>query len=281
MGEYKITKAKISEFACVLQAEEKSSSTVEKYCRDVSRFAGFVDGEYFTKETVIAYKESLISDGYAIRSINSMLASLNKFFVFLECLDCKVKPCRIQRQIFCAHDKELKKTEYVRLVDEAGNRGKERLALVMQTLCATGIRISELKYITVEAARSGELTVALKGKTRTVFIVRDLQKKLLDYAQKQKIESGRVFITRTGKPVSRTNLWKEMKELCKVANVDSRKVFPHNFRHLFARTFYGQEKNIALLADILGHSSIDTTRIYIMSTGEEHRKKIERMGMIR
>ena len=209
-----------------------------------------------------------------------MIASLNSLFSFLGWTDCRVKSIKLQRQIYCPEEKELTKAEYMRLVNTAKQKGNERLNLILQTICGTGIRVSELQFITVETVKCGEAVVSLKGKTRTVFIVKDLQKKLLRYAAEQGIQSGSVFVTRTGKPISRTNIWREMKDLCEQANVNPNKVFPHNLRHLFARTFYGIEKDIAKLADILGHSSINTTRIYIVATGSEHRQRMENMRLI-
>ena len=209
-----------------------------------------------------------------------MLASINSLFSFLGWAELKVKSIKLQRQIYCPEEKELTKAEYMRLVSTAKQKGNERLNLLIQTMCGTGIRVSELQYITVEAVKCGEAVVSLKGKTRSVFIVRELQKKLLRYAAEQKISSGAIFITRNGKPMSRTNIWREMKSLCEQARVNPQKVFPHNLRHLFARTFYGIEKDIAKLADILGHSSINTTRIYIITTGNEHRQRMENMRLI-
>ena len=209
-----------------------------------------------------------------------MLASLNSLFSFLNWMDCRVKSIKLQRQIYCPEEKELTKAEYMRLVNTAKQKGNERLNLILQTICGTGIRVSELQYITVEAVKNGEAVVSLKGKTRTVFLVKELKKKLLRYTAEQNISSGSVFITRTGKPISRTNIWREMKGLCEQADVNPQKVFPHNLRHLFARVFYGIEKDIAKLADILGHSSINTTRIYIISTGNEHRRRMENMRLI-
>lgn len=275
-----ITKKSIEDFRIFLQREEKSSATIEKYIRDVRAFKKFLNGAEIKKELVIAYKNKLIEENYAVRSINSMIASLNSFFIFLNLLDCKVKSIKLQRQIYCAEEKELTKTEYIRLVNITKQRGNERLNLILQTICATGIRVSELQYITVEAVKCSEAIVSLKGKTRSVFIVRELQKKLLRYSAEQGIKSGAIFITRNGKPMSRTNIWREMKNLCQQADVNPDKVFPHNLRHLFARTFYGIEKDIAKLADILGHSSINTTRIYIMTTGNEHRQRMENMRLI-
>ena len=191
-----------------------------------------------------------------------------------------MKSIKLQQQIYCPEEKELTKAEYTRLCRAAQHKHNERLNLILQTICGTGIRVSELRFITVEAARQGEATVSCKAKTRSVFIVKELQKKLLRYAAEQGIKSGMIFVTRTGKPISRTDIWRGMKALCEEAGVNPQKVFPHNLRHLFARVFYGIEKDIAKLADILGHSSINTTRIYIISTGTEHRRRMENMRLV-
>lgn len=270
----------VQNFEKYLYKEEKSENTVQKYLHDVRAFMHFAGDSKITKETVIAYKNKLINENYAVRSINSMLASLNSLFAFLCWSDCRVKSIKLQRQVYCPEEKELTKAEYMRLVNTAKQKGNERLNLILQTICGTGIRVSELQFITVEAIKTGEAIVSLKGKTRNVFIVKELRKKLLRYIAEQGIKSGFIFITRTGKPISRTNIWREMKNLCAQANVNPKKVFPHNLRHLFARTFYGIEKDIAKLADILGHSSINTTRIYIISTGTEHRQRMENMHLI-
>lgn len=275
-----LTSEAIDCFKKYLREEKKSENTIEKYLRDVRAFAAYLGGAVVIKETVIAYKNKLLSENYAVRSVNSMLASLNSLFSFLGWTDCKVKSIKLQRQIYCSEEKELTKAEYIRLVHTAKQKGNERLNLILQTICGTGIRVSELQFITVEAVKNGEAIVSLKGKTRSVFIVKELQKKLLRYAAEQNIQSGFIFITRTGKPMSRTNIWREMKGLCEQAGVNPQKVFPHNLRHLFARVFYGIEKDIAKLADILGHSSINTTRIYIMSIGNEHRRRMENMRLI-
>lgn len=270
----------IREFARHLTLEEKSSHTIEKYLRDARAFAAYAGQRVIDKQTVIAYKQQLVTQGYAVRSVNSMLASLNSLFTWLGWTELRVKSIKMQRQIFCPEEKELTKAEYLRLVHTAGQNGNERLCLILQTICGTGIRVSELPYITVEAARSGETAVSCKGKTRTVFLVKELRKKLLHYAAKQGVISGSIFVTRTGKPIGRTSIWREMKTLCERARVDPHKVFPHNLRHLFARVFYSIDKDIAKLADILGHSSINTTRIYIASTGVEHRRRMESMRLI-
>lgn len=274
-----LTSKEIERFRNYLREEEKSENTMEKYIRDVTAFSAFCDGT-ITKDTVIAYNQNLIDSGYAVRSINSMLASINSLFSFLGWYELRVKSLKVQQQVFCPEEKEMTKAEYERLCRTAERKQNERLCLILQTICGTGIRVSELQFITVEAVRKGEATVSLKGKTRSIFIVRDLQKKLLRYISEQHIMTGAIFITRTGKPLSRTNIWREMKNLCLEAEVNPEKVFPHNLRHLFARVFYDIEKDIAKLADILGHSSINTTRIYIISTGTEHRQRMERMRLI-
>lgn len=275
-----ITGQTLEKFKQHMLENEKSAATVEKYLRDTAAFMVFLAEREVTKELAIAYKQKLIEDGYAIRSINSMLASITSLFSFLGWYDCKVKAIKLQRQIFCSEDKELTKAEYLRLINAAQQKKNDRLNLIIQTICGTGIRVSELQFITVEAVKRGEATVNCKGKIRTIFIVTSLKKKLLQYAKEKHITTGTIFVTRTGKPVSRTNIWREMKSLCEQANVNPNKVFPHNLRHLFARTFYGIEKDIAKLADILGHSSINTTRIYIVSTGDEHRKRMENMRLV-
>lgn len=263
-----------------LQEEEKSENTINKYMRDIRAFMAFTGYKEICKNTVIAYKNKLIRNNYAVRSINSMLASLNSLFAFLGWTDFNVKSIKFQRQIYRCEEKQLTKAEYTRLVYSAKQKGNKRLNLILQTICGTGIRVSELQYITVEAAKSGKAVVSLKGKVRSIFIVKELKRKLLCYATEKGIQSGCIFITRTGKPISRTNIWREMKNLCEIAGVNPQKVFPHNLRHLFARTFYGIEKDIAKLSDILGHSSINTTRIYIISTGDEHRRQMENMRLI-
>ena len=279
MEQRKITNQMIAEFKLELRNDEKSELTVEKYLRDVRRFIAFSPGKQIDKGLVLAYKANLEKE-YAVASANSMIASVNAFFRFAGWLDLCVKQFKVQRKTFCNEEKELTKAEYIRLCRTAEEQKNERLNLILQTLCCTGIRVSELQFITVEAAERGEAIVSCKNKTRTVFIVRELQKKLLSYCKRRGITSGQIFVTKTGKPMSRTNIWREMKSLCKEADVNPNKVFPHNLRHLFARVFYGIEKDIAKLADILGHSSINTTRIYIITTGTEHRRKMENMRLI-
>lgn len=269
----------IDDFRKHLILEEKSRATVEKYIRDVKIFKEFISDSEVTKESVIEYKEYL-QEQYSARSVNSMLASINSLFSFMDWHDIRVRAVRLQQQVFCSEEKELTRDEYTRLCKAAEKRHNERLALILQTICGTGIRVSELEYITVEAVQRGEAMVRCKGKTRAVFIVKKLKRKLLRYAAAKNIKHGSIFITRTGRPVNRTNIWREMKSLCEEADVEPGKVFPHNLRHLFARVFYNIRKDIARLADILGHSSISTTRIYIISTGTEHRKCMENMHLI-
>lgn len=280
MDELIITKEKIDEFRNYQRLEEKSENTIEKYLRDINAFWKYVGEQTVTKELAIKYKEHLLSDEYAVRSVNSMIASLNSFFTFVGCEYLKIKTIKEQRQIFCSEDKELTKEEYNRLLNAAERNGNKRLGLIIQTICGTGIRVSELEFVTVEAVKRGEAVVFCKGKRRSVFIVKALQRKLLHYIKEQKIKTGSVFVTKNGKPVSRTNIWRDMKKLCRDADVNPKKVFPHNLRHLFARVFYGIEKDIAKLADILGHNSINTTRIYIISTGTEHRQRMESMRLV-
>lgn len=275
-----ITNDNIAFFEKHLCTEEHPKNTVEKYLRDISAFRKWYGDKPMTKDSVIAYKQYLIDAGYKVRSINSMLASLNSFFAFCGWDDCKVKALRLQREVYSAESRELTRTEYERLCKTAEKKKNERLCLILQTICGTGIRVSELAHVTVEAVRCGEAVVSLKGKTRTVLLVKELQKKLLRYIAEHGIKSGAVFITKSGKPIGRTNIWREMKALCHDAGVDQSKVFPHNLRHLFARIFYGIDKDIAKLADILGHSSIETTRIYIITTEDEHRRRMENMHLI-
>lgn len=277
MGKRILNNDIIQAFEKYLKYEEKSQITIEKYLRDVKSFMLYAENKTVNKDTVLAYKQ-ILTEKYAVRSVNSKLASLNCLFSFLGWNDCKVKSLKIQQQAYISEEKELTKAEYLRLLKSA--ESKPRISLIVQTICATGIRVSELQYFTLEAVKHGTVTVSCKNKTRNIFVPGKLKRLLLSYAKCNGITSGLIFRTRTGRPLNRSNIWSEMKKLCKSANVNPSKVFPHNLRKLFARTFYGIEKDIAKLADILGHSSIDTTRIYIMTTGSEHRRKIERLGLI-
>ncbi len=270
---------KMKKFEVCLRQEERSEATIEKYMRDVRCFVNFIGIKDVCKQCVMEYKQ-MLGNTYAVASANSMIAALNCFLRFCGWHELCVKQFKIQRQAYCPEEKELTRAEYIRLVETAKKKRNERLNLIIQTICGTGIRVSELQYITVEALNRSEAVVNCKGKNRRIFIVPELKKKLLRYVKEQKISSGVIFITRNGKPVSRNNIWKEMKSLCEQAHVAPSKVFPHNLRHLFARTFYEIEKDIAKLADILGHASINTTRIYIVTTGAEHKRKMESMRLI-
>lgn len=275
-----ITDNIITSFKQYMINEEKSAATIEKYMRDIKLFCKFINSSSITKEIVINYKKQLIDEGYGARSINSMLASINSLFSFLGWYECRVKSLKIQNEIFRPEEKELSKAEYLKLVNAANKKQNERLYLILQTICGTGIRVSELQYITVESAQKGCVKVSCKAKNRSIFIVKELRKRLLKYAKSKGITSGKIFITRTGKAIDRVTIWREMKKLCQEAEVNPSKVFPHNLRHLFARAFYALDKDVAKLADILGHSNINTTRIYIVSTGIEHCKKMESMRLI-
>lgn len=277
MENRKISSTALTEFRNDLIRQEKSVATIEKYCRDVRCFASYLGENMVSKESVMAFKQHLLQKNYAVRSVNSMLASVNSFLTYVGWLDCRVKSLRIQKKIYCAEGKELTKEEYFRLLKAADNK---QIKLVLQTICSTGIRVSELKFFTVEALRQGEVVVDCKNKTRNILVPGKLKKMLLSYAKETAIKSGAIFLGTTGKPLDRSRVWAMMKRLCEKASVLATKVFPHNLRKLFARTFYSVEKDIAKLADILGHSSINTTRIYIISTGREHRKKIEQLGLL-
>lgn len=263
----------IQRFEQYLRTEEKSAATIEKYLRDIRCFCDFLTDRPISKEETIAYKEYLTAE-YAPSSVNSMLAALNCFLRFIGRADACVKQLKIQRQIFSREDKELTKAEYQRLVKAAGNT---RISLVIQTICGTGIRVSELQYITVEAVWAGKAVVNCKNKTRVIFIPTSIQKLLKPYIKKSGITAGSVFVTKSGKPLNRKNIWRDMKALCERAGISPNKVFPHNLRHLFARTFYSVDKDIIRLADLLGHSNVNTTRIYTIETGNEHRHRLERV----
>ena len=275
-----ITEKQLRDFQSNLREEEREASTIEKYLRDIRQFVRWLEERPLSKELAVRWKESLIDAGYHPATVNSMLSALNRFFRFLGREDCRVKYLRVQRRIFRSTEKELTREEYFRLLDTAQQKGRERLALLMETICATGIRVSEVKYITVSAVEKGSTEIALKGKVRTILIPGKLCKKLKKYARKQKIASGEIFLTKSGKGLSRMQIWTEMKSVCKEAKVARSKVFPHNLRHLFAQTFYRVYRDIAKLADVLGHSSIETTRIYLVSTGNDHARQLERLGLL-
>ena len=270
----------IAAFEQHLKGEERSAGTVEKYLRDVRQFAVWLDGGAVTKDAVAGWKEYLRAEGYGPTTINGKLAALNALLRLMGWEDCRVKPLRLQKRMFRDSGKELTRQEYGHLIETARGQGKARLALLMETICSTGIRVSEVQYVTVAAAQTGKAEISLKGKIRTVLLPGKLCRKLLKYAKKEKIASGEIFLTRSGNSLSRKQIWAEMKALCQAAGVEPAKVFPHNLRHLFATVFYQACRDIAKLADVLGHSSIETTRIYLRTAGAEHARQLERLGLI-
>ena len=259
--------------------EEKSLATITKYIRDIEKFYQYADKKEVTKELVKLYKEELMKS-YKPTSINSMLAALNQFFEYNGWLECKIKELKIQKRVFLEESKELSKDEYKRLVNAARKQKNERLYVLLQAICSTGIRVSEHRYITVQALKDGYAQIYNKGKVREIFFSDDLKRILLKYCHKNKIENGAIFVTRSGRPLDRSNIWKAMKDLCDDAKVERSKVYPHNLRHLFAVTYYNLKKDIARSADLLGHSSMDTTRIYTMSSGREFKRYFDQMDLV-
>ena len=274
-----ITPKLAERFAAYLREQEKSASTIALYKRNLAALCRFLSGEPVTKDALIKWKEQLTRQ-YAAASVNTMLTAVNTFLGFAGWADYKVKPLKIQRSLFCREEKELTREEYLRLVRAARGAGNERLCLVLQTICSTGIRISELQFITVEAAHAGRAVVSCKNKTRMIFMPATLCRVLLGYAKRQGRKAGPLFVTKAGKPIDRSNVWRDMKTLCESAGVAPGKVFPHNLRHLFARTYYALEKDLSRLADILGHSNVNTTRIYTMESGMVHARQIEHMRLV-
>ena len=275
-----LSAAQIAAYAQALREEERAPATVEKYLRDVRAFAAFVGGGAVTRERAAGWREHLLSGGLTPATVNAKLSALNGLFRFLGWEECRVKFLRVQRRVFRDRERELTREEYRRLVEAAQSGGRERLELLMETICATGIRVSEVRYLTVEAARSGRAEVRLKGKIRSILLPRKLCRKLLKFAGKQKIASGAIFRAGDGRPHSRHRICREMKALCGRAGVAETKVFPHNLRHLFAALFYRATRDIVKLADVLGHSSVETTRIYLMSNGQEHVRQLDRLGLV-
>ena len=276
----KITAEQVESFYQHLREDEREPATIRKYLRDVAEFAAWIEGKPVCKEAVIRWKEHLQRSGRQPVTVNGKLSALNRFFAFVGWPDCRVKHLRIQRRMFRSTTRDLTREDYTRLVETAQAMGRDRLALLIETICATGIRVSEVRYITVEAAQAGQTTISLKGKLRTILLPGKLCRKLLKYARKRKIASGEVFLTRSGKGLGRRQIWAEMKALCSKAGVERSRVFPHNLRHLFARTFYRACRDVVKLADVLGHSSIETTRIYLISTGAEHARQMAKLGLV-
>lgn len=276
---WQLTTEHIQRYLIHLREQERAPATIRKYAHDLTALRERLDGQPLTKAALIAWKAELTA-AHAPTTVNSMLAAANGFFHFMGWGEVCVKPLKIQTAIFCDEGRELSRSEYARLVAAAGRAGNQRLSLVIQTICATGIRVSELRFITVEAVQTGRAEVSNKGKRRTVFLPDKLRRLLKQYLKGQKKTAGAVFTTRTGKPLDRSNIWRDMKALCESAGVEPGKVFPHNLRHLFARTYYSIEKDLSRLADILGHSSVNTTRIYTVESGEVHRRQVGRLGLV-
>lgn len=280
MKNRQLTQQQIRAYAHYLQMEEKSGATMEKYLRDIQAFASWLDGRDISKELTSEWKSHLVSQDYAPTTVNAMLSALNSLLEFLNLRECRVKFLKIQRRLFRDADRELTKDDCQRLLNTAHKLGRERLELLVETIGATGIRVSEVAYITVESVQQGKAEITLKGKIRTILLPGKLRRKLLKYAQKQKTASGAIFRTKSGKELGRRQIWAELKGLCKYAGVEPGKVFPHNLRHLFATVFYRTCRDIAKLADLLGHSSIETTRIYLVTSGTEHQREIDRLGLV-
>ena len=275
-----ITNELLLAFSEYLQSNERAPGTIEKYLRDVSAFRIWLGNRSVTKELTAEWKERLLENNHAPVTVNSMLAAVNSFFRFAGWEDCQVKFLKLQRRLFRDAGRELSRAEYERLVETAANLSRPRLALLMEAICGTGVRVSEVRYLTVEAVQAGRADISLKGKIRTILIPNKLCRKLLKYARKQKITSGEIFLTRSGKGMSRRQIWAEMKAICTAAGVAPEKVYPHNLRHVFAAAFYKSCKDIVRLADVLGHSSVETTRIYLLTTGVEHAQMLERLGLV-
>ena len=280
MKDHRLTAEQIAVFGAHLRREERAPSSIEKYLRTAGEFAGWLGGGAVAKEAVLAWKETLLARGLAPATVNGRLAALNSLFRFLGWEECRVRLLRLQRRSFRERSRELTREEYLRLLTAARASGRGRLELLMEAVCSTGIRVSEVRYLTVEAARGRRAVVILKGKVRTILLPGKLCRKLLRYAAEQKIASGEIFLTGGGRSLSRKQIWREMKSLCAAAGVAPSKVFPHNLRHLFATCFYRVCRDIVKLADVLGHSSIETTRVYLLTAGAEHARYLEQLRLI-
>lgn len=280
MNSHTITLEQLQKYRSYLMEEERSEATIKKYIHDVTAFYNYLSGERIvTKDIVIEYKNFLINN-YKTSSINSMLAAVNGLLEFMGVEQYKVKRLKVQRRIYCDENRELTKSDYFKLLSAASKQNNQRLYMILQTICGTGIRVSELEFFTVKAVKEGKVQVYCKDKVRTVFIPAQLRNKLLVYISKNDIKAGYIFVTKGGKAVDRSNIWTQMQKISEMARVVSTKVFPHNLRHLFARTYYNIEKDITKLADILGHSSIETTRIYMITSGKEHEKQLGNLGLV-
>lgn len=277
-----LTQEEMGAYRAYLRGNEKSAGTVQKYLRDVSLFSNWLaeSGSAVSKDALVRWRALLVAQGLTPRTVNAKLSAVNGLLRCLGWEDCRVRFLKVQRRLFRSRKRDLTREEYGRLLNTAAKRGNTRLQFLMETLCATGIRVSEIRHITVDAVQGGQADILSKGKARTILLPGKLCQKLKKYAKAQKIESGAIFRTRNGRTMSRRQIWAEMKRLCKAAKVDADKVFPHNLRHLFATLFYAVCKDIVRLSDVLGHSSIETTRIYLVSTGEEHRRLMERLKLV-
>ncbi len=280
MEDFKLTAERIAAYGRYLKQEERTPATLEKYLRDVRAFSLWLDGEAVTREAVTGWKDRLLAERRAPSTVNAALSALNGLFRFLGWEGCRARFVKVQRRLFRDPARELTRPDYDRLIATARELGKERLALVMETICATGVRVSEVRYLTVEAVQRGRAEISLKGKVRVILIPTKLARKLLKYAKKNKTASGEIFLTGNGKSLSRRQIWAEMKRLCVRAGVEPSRVFPHNLRHLFATAYYRAYRDIAKLADVLGHSSIETTRIYLLTSGAEHQRQLDRLGLV-
>lgn len=280
MEDFKLTAERIAAYGRYLKQEERTPATLEKYLRDVRAFALWLDGRPVTREAVTGWKERLLAERRAPSTVNAALSALNGLFRFLGWEGCRARFVKVQRRLFRDDSRDLTRSDYDALITAAKSQGKERLALLMEAICATGIRVSEVRYLTVEAAKAGQAVISLKGKIRTILIPNKLCRKLLKYAKQQKTASGEIFLTGNGNSMSRQQIWAEMKRICKYAGVELSKVFPHNLRHCFAVAFYRSCKDIVKLADILGHSNIETTRIYLLTSGAEHKRALDRLGLV-
>ena len=277
--EYRIQETAICRFGRELFEQERAKKTIERYQHQLRTFAQWTEGRTVTKELTVRYKQWLM-ERYSPASVNVTLAALNGFFKFMGWQECRVRPVRVQRRHYAEPSRELSREEYYRLLKTARQKGNMRLFHLLETICSTGIRVSELRFITVQAVKRGRADICNKGKYRTILLPRKLCEKLQEYCRERGIWQGSVFVTRSGRPIDRTNVWAMMKALCTQAHVDAKKVFPHNLRNLFARCFYQKQRDLEHLATLLGHSSINTTRIYTRTSGEEHLRQIEQLELL-
>ncbi len=277
--EQRITETSLAAFEQAMWDNEKSPATVEKYLAALRKLMVWLDGREVSHAALIEYRDSLRTD-HTAATVNGVICAVNSYLDMVGMPEERLKLQKVQKRVFRSEDRELTRSDYNKLLQTAKRQGKKQLLLIMETICSTGIRVSEVDYITLEAAEAGSAEVTLKGKTRTIFLPKKLARKLKEYARNKKIASGRIFLTRNGTPVSRKQIWAAMKALCRESGVQPSKVFPHNLRHLFARCFYKKTRDVIKLADMLGHSSVETTRIYLITTGTEHARALEDLGLV-